>query len=107
MSENKYERIGKELIQVIGEDNIESYVHCATRLRFSVKDRKTINDEAIEKIDEVKGVFYNAGQYQVILGTGTVNKVYSALRGGDQMKRRSKSHRLLIRKRESEGQFER
>ncbi|WP_245741875.1 PTS transporter subunit EIIC [Anaerobacillus arseniciselenatis] len=82
MSENKYERIGKELIQIIGEDNIESYVHCATRLRFSVKDRKKIDDEAIEKIDEVKGVFYNAGQYQVILGTGTVNKVYSALRGG-------------------------
>ncbi|WP_078412133.1 PTS transporter subunit EIIC [Priestia abyssalis] len=81
MSENKYERIGKEIINVIGQDNIESYVHCATRLRFSVKDRSKIDDEAIEKIDEVKGVFYNAGQYQVILGTGTVNKVYAALRG--------------------------
>jgi PTS system sucrose-specific IIC component len=98
MSENKYERIGKELIEVIGEDNIESYVHCATRLRFSVKDREKIDDEAIEKIDEVKGVFYNAGQYQVILGTGTVNKVYSALRGGrpdeedDQAKEESSSH---------------
>lgn len=81
MSENRYERIGKEIIRVIGEDNIESYVHCATRLRFSVKDRERIDDEAIEMIDEVKGVFYNAGQYQVILGTGTVNKVYAALRG--------------------------
>lgn len=81
MSENKYERIGKEIVNVIGEDNIESYVHCATRLRFSVKDREKIDDEAIERIDEVKGVFFNAGQYQVILGTGTVNKVYSALRG--------------------------
>jgi sucrose PTS system EIIBCA or EIIBC component len=81
MSENKFERIGKEIIHVIGEENIESYVHCATRLRFSVKDRSKIDDEAIEKIDEVKGVFYNAGQYQVILGTGTVNKVYSALKG--------------------------
>ncbi|WP_332695959.1 PTS transporter subunit EIIC [Halalkalibacter lacteus] len=82
MSENKYERIGKEIINVIGEDNIESYVHCATRLRFSIKDREKVDDEAIEKIDEVKGVFFNAGQYQVILGTGTVNKVYTALRGG-------------------------
>ena len=81
MSENKYERIGKEIIRVIGEDNIESYVHCATRLRFSVKNREKINDDDIEEIDEVKGVFYNAGQYQVILGTGTVNKVYNALRG--------------------------
>ncbi len=81
MSENRYERIGKEIVNVIGEDNIESYVHCATRLRFSVKNREKIDDEAIERIDEVKGVFFNAGQYQVILGTGTVNKVYSALRG--------------------------
>jgi sucrose PTS system EIIBCA or EIIBC component len=81
MSENKYERIGKEIISVIGEDNIESYVHCATRLRFSVKNREKISDDDMEKIDEVKGVFYNAGQYQVILGTGTVNKVYNALRG--------------------------
>lgn len=83
MSENKYERIGKEIIQVIGEDNIDSYVHCATRLRFSVKNRQKIDDEAIERIDEVKGVFYNAGQYQVILGTGTVNKVYNALKGNE------------------------
>jgi len=81
MSENKYERIGKAIIRVIGEDNIESYVHCATRLRFSVKNREKISDDDIEKIDEVKGVFYNAGQYQVILGIGTVNKVYNALRG--------------------------
>ncbi|MDV2884835.1 PTS transporter subunit EIIC [Alkalihalophilus pseudofirmus] len=79
---SKYERIGKEIIAAIGEDNIEAYVHCATRLRFTVRDREKINDETVEKIDEVKGVFYNAGQYQVILGTGTVNKVYSALRGG-------------------------
>ncbi|MDQ0247339.1 PTS system sucrose-specific IIC component [Bacillus fengqiuensis] len=97
MSENRYERIGKEIIHVIGEDNIESYVHCATRLRFSVKDREKIDDEAIEKIDEVKGVFYNAGQYQVILGTGTVNKVYAALRGNqpdrenDQSKKEANS----------------
>ncbi|MGD7023708.1 PTS sugar transporter subunit IIA [Rossellomorea vietnamensis] len=81
MNENKYARIGKEIVDVIGEDNIETYVHCATRLRFSVKDRSSIDDEAIEKIEEVKGVFYNAGQYQVILGTGVVNKVYAALKG--------------------------
>lgn len=81
MDKTKYERIGKEIVSVIGEDNIESYTHCATRLRFSIKDRTKVADEEIEKIDEVKGVFFNAGQYQVILGTGTVNKVYAALKG--------------------------
>jgi sucrose PTS system EIIBCA or EIIBC component len=100
MSENKYERIGKEIVNVIGMNNIESYTHCATRLRISVKDREMIDDEAIERIDEVKGVFYNAGQYQIILGTGTVNKVYAALKGNqpDQMdeqpnKEASSSHK--------------
>jgi PTS system sucrose-specific IIC component len=91
MSENRYERIGKEIVNVIGEENIESYVHCATRLRFSVKDREKIDDEAIEKIDEVKGVFFNAGQYQVILGTGTVNKVYSALKGDQEEKQKKEA----------------
>lgn len=98
MSENKYDRIGKEIINVIGEDNIDSFVHCATRLRFSIKDRESIDDEEMEKIDEVKGVFFNAGQYQVILGTGTVNKVYAALRGGhpdqenEQVQKKTPSH---------------
>lgn len=81
MNQNhKYEQIGQAIINIIGLDNIESYTHCATRLRFSVKDRSRIDDELIEQVDEVKGVFYNAGQYQVILGTGTVNKVYAALK---------------------------
>jgi sucrose PTS system EIIBCA or EIIBC component len=100
MSENKYERIGKEIVNVIGINNIESFTHCATRLRISVKDREMIDDEAIERIDEVKGVFYNAGQYQIILGTGTVNKVYAALRGNqpDQMEEQHNKEASSTRK---------
>ncbi|OJG35468.1 PTS system, glucose subfamily, IIA component [Enterococcus devriesei] len=64
---------------VVGEDNIVSATHCATRLRLQVKDRKAIDDTQVEQVEEVKGVFYNAGQYQIILGTGIVNKVYAAL----------------------------
>jgi len=76
---DQYQTIAEQILQEIGLENIESYTHCATRLRFSVKDRSLIHDERIEQIAEVKGVFYNAGQYQVILGTGIVNKVYAAL----------------------------
>ncbi|MDS6318178.1 glucose PTS transporter subunit IIA [Clostridioides difficile] len=74
---NKYNKIANELIKIIGEDNIISITHCATRLRVMVKDREIINDKKVEKVDEVKGVFFTSGQYQIILGTGIVNKVYA------------------------------
>ncbi|MGY3767004.1 PTS transporter subunit EIIC [Vagococcus vulneris] len=78
-----YKQIGQDIIRVVGEDNIISMTHCATRLRLEVKNRELIDDSLIEKIDEVKGVFYNAGQYQIILGTGIVNKVYDGLMEDD------------------------
>ncbi|KGA33835.1 PTS sugar transporter subunit IIA [Pectobacterium brasiliense] len=73
---NKYKNIAIEIVNTIGKENISSATHCATRLRLQVKDRQKIDDEIIRNISEVKGVFYSSGQYQVILGTGIVNKVY-------------------------------
>lgn len=74
-----YQRIAQEIVQVVGKDNILSATHCATRLRFMVKNRDMINDKKVEEIEEVKGVFFTSGQYQIILGTGIVNKVYAEL----------------------------
>ncbi|SJT29811.1 PTS beta-glucoside transporter subunit IIBCA [Clostridioides difficile] len=74
---NKYNKIANELIEIIDENNIISITHCATRLRVMVKDREIINDKKVEKVNEVKGVFFTSGQYQIILGTGIVNKVYA------------------------------
>ncbi|MBS4194288.1 sucrose-specific PTS transporter subunit IIBC [Lederbergia citri] len=75
MSENS--QIAKDLIEAIGgEDNINSAAHCATRLRIMVKDKDKIDQERVENIDKVKGAFFNSGQYQVIFGTGTVNRMY-------------------------------
>lgn len=78
-----YKKIGNEIIAVVGKENILSLTHCATRLRIEVKDREAIDDKKIEQINQVKGVFFNAGQYQIILGTGTVNKVYQEIVGAD------------------------
>lgn len=79
MSTN-YKKIAQEVIEKVGgKDNIRSAAHCATRLRLIVKNREIINDEEIEKIPMVKGVFFNSGQYQIIFGTGTVNKVYEEI----------------------------
>ncbi|MFD2209804.1 sucrose-specific PTS transporter subunit IIBC [Virgibacillus halophilus] len=75
MKENQ--RIAKEIITAVGgEKNIHSIAHCATRLRIMVNDRDAIDQEAVEGIDKVKGAFFNSGQFQVILGTGTVNRIY-------------------------------
>lgn len=74
-----YQEIARKIIALVGDDNIVSATHCATRLRLQVKDRKAIDDDQVEEVEEVKGVFYNAGQYQIILGSGIVNKVYAEL----------------------------
>ncbi|WP_059172216.1 sucrose-specific PTS transporter subunit IIBC [Bacillus sp. FJAT-27445] len=75
MSENR--KIAEELIEAVGgKENIHSVAHCATRLRLMVNDKEKINQERVEQINKVKGAFYNSGQYQVIFGTGTVNRIY-------------------------------
>ncbi|UXR44267.1 PTS transporter subunit EIIC [Staphylococcus simulans] len=87
---SKYDKIAREIVNIVGRDNIESATHCVTRLRLSVHDRNIIDDSLIEEIDEVKGVFYTGGQYQIILGTGTVNKVFDALEKQFDFKEESK-----------------
>ena len=60
-----------------GKENIASAAHCATRLRLVLVDDSKVDKEAIGKLDGVKGCFSNAGQIQVIFGTGLVNKVHA------------------------------
>lgn len=76
MSKN-YKQISEEILEHIGgKDNVVSAAHCATRLRLVLKDDSTINISAIEAMPIVKGNFNNSGQFQIILGSGTVNEVY-------------------------------
>ncbi|OOM75443.1 negative regulator of SacY activity [Clostridium puniceum] len=76
----KEQIVAREILENIGgKDNIKSMEHCATRLRLILKDKEKINEKAIEAIDGVKGQFFAAAQYQIILGTGFVNKVYDVI----------------------------
>jgi sucrose PTS system EIIBCA or EIIBC component len=98
MADNR--QVASEIIDAIGgKENIVSAAHCATRLRIMVKDHEKIDQENVENVEKVKGAFFNSGQYQVILGTGTVNKVYeevmklgvSGTSKGEQAKEAAKS----------------
>lgn len=72
-----YRKCAQEIFQHVGgRENLVSAAHCATRLRLVIADNSKLDMKALEQVDGVKGVFSNAGQLQLILGTGTVNKVY-------------------------------
>ena len=72
-----YAKCAKEIYETLGgRGNLVSAAHCATRLRLVTVDNNKIYMKKFENIDGVKGVFSNNGQLQLIIGTGTVNKVY-------------------------------
>ena len=72
-----YRKTAQDILDHVGgSKNIASAAHCATRLRLVIADNKKVSKEALENIDGVKGVFEASGQLQIILGTGTVNKVF-------------------------------
>ena len=73
-----YRKTAQDILDHVGgSKNIASAAHCATRLRLVITDNKKVSKEALENIDGVKGVFEASGQLQIILGTGTVNKVFA------------------------------
>ena len=73
-----YRKCAEEIVSHIGgRENIVQAAHCATRLRLVIKDNGKVDKKALENVDGVKGMFENNGQLQLIIGTGTVNKVYS------------------------------
>ena len=72
-----YRQSAKEILDAIGTgSNLVSAAHCATRLRLVIADNAKVKKEVLENVDGVKGVFEAQGQLQIIIGTGTVNKVY-------------------------------
>ena len=73
-----YRKTAQDILDHVGgSKNIASAAHCATSLRLVIADNKKVSKEALENVDGVKGVFEASGQLQIILGTGTVNKVFA------------------------------
>ena len=75
--EERYQASAEEILRLVGgKENIISAAHCATRLRLVLKDESKADVDKILKVDLVKGQFANGGQFQIIIGSGTVNEVY-------------------------------
>lgn len=75
----KYEQLAKDIIENIGgKENVNSVVHCITRLRFKLKDEGKANTEVLKNMDGVVTVMKSGGQYQVVIGNH-VPDVYKAV----------------------------
>ncbi|GAA0340403.1 hypothetical protein GCM10008931_35140 [Oceanobacillus oncorhynchi subsp. oncorhynchi] len=75
----KYEQLAKDIIENVGgKENVNSVVHCITRLRFKLKDEEKANTEVLKEMDGVVTVMKSAGQYQVVIGNH-VPDVYKAV----------------------------
>ncbi|MGN0027744.1 MAG: PTS transporter subunit EIIB, partial [Clostridium sp.] len=71
-----YEILAKSILEKIGgKENVSNLTHCATRLRFNLKDNSKAKTSEIKNINGVMGVVDKGGQYQVIIGND-VNHVY-------------------------------
>ena len=65
----KYEKMIREIVDAIGgKENIQNVYHCATRLRFQLKQENTVQDETVKNIEGVLSVVKGGGQYQVVIG---------------------------------------
>lgn len=72
-----HKKIAEEILTAIGgKDNVSAAAHCATRLRLVLNDESALDQGTLDNMDVVKGTFSTGGQYQIILGSGTVNEVY-------------------------------
>nr|WP_157052523.1 PTS system trehalose-specific EIIBC component [Ornithinibacillus contaminans] len=79
-SATQYGEEAKEIVAAVGGlDNIEAATHCVTRLRFALRDEEQVDKEKLEGMELVKGVFSANGQFQVVIGQGTVDKVFKAM----------------------------
>ena len=76
----EFSKEAKQIVEAVGgEENIAAVTHCVTRLRFALNDESKVDSEALSDLKIVKGTFSANGQYQVVIGQGTVDKVYAAM----------------------------
>ena len=87
-----YENLAKQILKNVGgQENVSNLTHCATRLRFNLKDLSKANTEAIKKTKGVMGVVDRGAQYQIIIGSDVANVYKELLRIGNFQSSSSKN----------------
>lgn len=67
--QSKYDLLAERIMDLVGgEENLQNFTHCVTRLRFNVRDTHLVNTEEIKKLPGVLGIQWQGGQLQVIIG---------------------------------------
>ncbi|AKU65324.1 PTS sucrose transporter subunit IIABC [Schaalia meyeri] len=71
-------KVAGEVVDAVGgASNISAAAHCATRLRLVIADESTINQQALDDNEDLKGTFAAGGMFQIIVGPGDVDQVYA------------------------------
>ncbi|KRL37082.1 glucose PTS transporter subunit IIA [Liquorilactobacillus uvarum] len=74
-----YDELAATIIDNVGgKENVNSLIHCITRLRFTLKNEGSANDDVLKETDGVIDVMHAGGQYQVVIGN-EVTQVYDAV----------------------------
>ncbi|MGV3010869.1 beta-glucoside-specific PTS transporter subunit IIABC [Streptococcus thoraltensis] len=69
-----YTELAKVIIDKVGgENNVNSLIHCATRLRFNLKDETKADTHSLEKMDGVIDIIQSGGQYQIVIGVAVAD----------------------------------
>ena len=69
-----YDALADVIIDNVGgQENVNSLVHCITRLRFNLKDEGKAHDDILKDTDGVIDVLHASGQYQVVIGNEVTN----------------------------------
>lgn len=79
MAKKNYDELAKQIVASVGgAGNVNSLIHCATRLRFQIKDPAKVDKKRLSQTEKVITVVEAGGQLQVVIGNA-VGDVYDAI----------------------------
>ena len=86
-----HSRVAKDILTYVGgPGNIDAAAHCATRLRLVLNDVRRVDQKALDKDPDLKGTFTAGGMFQIIVGPGDVDFVFSEMVAKGDVKEVSK-----------------